>query len=383
MKYDFDTNYDRRSSESIKWRLFGEAALPMWVADMDFRSPEPVIRALHERVEHGIFGYPEEPPELRALLVERMTSHYHWQVKAEEILFLPGVINSFNLVCHAATQPGDDLVIQTPVYPPFFSVARNTATHRLEVPLVEAADGSYGIDHEAFEAALSDRARVFILCNPHNPVGRVFRREELQRLAKICVRHGVLICSDEIHCDLVYTGQAHIPIASLGDEVAQNTVTLMAPSKTFNIAGLECSFAIVQNAELRQKMQAARKGLLGGVNLLGLTAGLAAYRECQDWLDELLVYLEANRDLVFDFVNQQLPGVRMTRPEGTYLAWLDCRQAGLLPDPAEFFIKEAGVVLNSGSDFGAPGNGFVRLNFGCPRSLLVEGLERLRQALAR
>ncbi len=382
MRYDFDTVYDRQKTESVKWGLFGEA-LPMWVADMDFRSPEPVIRALRERVEHGIFGYPMEKEELRALVTQRMADRYGWQVKGEEIIFLPGVITGFNLASQAVTRPGEEMVIQTPVYPPFFNVAANSGTRRLEVPLLQLSDGAYGIDFQAFEEALTPQTHFFLLCNPHNPVGRVFRRDELQRLAEICLRHGLVICSDEIHCDLIYSGHHHVPVASLSEEISQSTITLMAPSKTFNIAGLECSFAIVQNAALRQKMQEARRGMFGGVNLLGLTAALAAYRDGQDWLDQLLSYLEANRDYLCNFVKDQLPGVRLSAPEGTYLAWLDFRSIGLPSDPAKFLKENANVILNCGGEFGAPGEGFARMNFGCPRSLLEDGLQRIRKALVK
>jgi cystathionine beta-lyase len=214
-------------------------------------------------------------------------------------------------------------------------------------------------------------------------VGRVFGREELEYMAGICLRHGVVICSDEIHCDLIYSGNRHIPIASLSPETAQNTITLMAPSKTFNIAGLECAIAIIQNPDLRQKFHHSYKGLVGGINLMGWVAALAAYRDGQDWLDQVLVYLETNRDFMFDFVMKELPGLRMTRPEGTYLAWLDCRQAGIEGNPYEFFLHNARVALSDGASFGCGGEGFVRLNFGCPRAMLTEALERMKKALLK
>jgi len=285
------------------------------------------------------------------------------------------------LACHTLADPGGSALVQTPVYPPFLSAAKNAGMTRQDSPLLPDADLSYQIDWTGFEAAITDQTRLFILCNPHNPVGRVFRRDELERMAEICLRRGVPICSDEIHCDLLYRGHQHIPMASLSPEVARSTITLMAPSKTFNIAGLQCSFAIIQNPNLRQAFQQAGQGLVGWVNVMGLVAGLAAYRHGQAWLEALLPYLQANRDFLHQYVREHLPGVKMGLPEGTYLAWLDCRQAGISGSPYDFFLKEARVALNNGEAFGPGGEGFVRLNFGCPRATLVQALEQMRAAL--
>ena len=382
MSYNFDDFPDRKPTESIKWHYFEEDVLPMWVADMDFVSPEPVIQALHQRVEHGIFGYPCDMPEFIQVIVERMLERYGWHINPEDVVLIPGVVSGFNLVARAVVDPSEGVLVQTPVYPPFLSAPASAGLLRQEMELTCNPDGSYSIDYKAFEDAITDQTRLFILCNPHNPVGRVFRPDELERLAEICLRHKVIICSDEIHCDLIFSGQRHTPIASLQPEIAQNCLTLIAPSKTFNIAGLACSAAIVQNPDLRKKLQSVRHGLVGGVNLLGQVAGLAAYRHGQPWLDELLVYLEANRDFLYDFVNNELPGIRMSRPEGTYLAWLDCRQAGFDGNACEFFIKNARVAMNDGATFGKGGEGFLRLNFGCPRSMLAEALERMKKALS-
>jgi cystathionine beta-lyase len=381
MTYDFDEIIDRVESDCIKWRHYDRDALPMWVADMDFRSPEPVIRALHERVEHGIFGYAEEPCDLRDLIVDRLQRMYGWQVAPEAIVFLSGVVTGFNLVCAAFASPGDGVLVQTPVYPPILSAPRHHRLVRQATELVRGVDGRYSINLDAFEASISERSRLFLLCNPHNPVGRVFTPAELAGMADICLRHDLLICSDEIHCDLVFNGHPHTPIAALDPAIAARTITLMAPSKTYNIAGLNCSFAVVENSDLRKQFQAGRAGMVGDVNLLGFTAALAAYRDGQPWLDELLSYLKGNRDLLVDYVNQKLPGVRTIAPEGTYLAWLDCRQADLSGKPFDFFLERARVAVNDGATFGQGGEGFVRLNFGCPRSLLVEGLERMRAGL--
>ncbi len=383
MAYDFDQQINRRQTESVKWGAYDQDVLPMWVADMDFRSPEPVIRALRERVEHGVFGYPAAPAELRQALVERLQRLYGWQVSPEALFFLPGVVTGFNLACHALASPGEGVLVQTPVYFPILYAPGNAGLTRDEMKLTQQSDGRYVIDFDLFEKTITSKTHLFILCNPHNPVGRVFTRQELERMAEICLRHNIIICSDEIHCDLLFKGSAHVPMASLSPEVADRTVTLIAPSKTFNIAGLECSVAIVTNPELREKLKTGNKGLVSWVNIFGLAAALAAYRDGQPWLDELLRYLEANRDFLFEYVRRQLPGVALCKPEGTYLAWLDCRALNIQDKPGEFFLREARVAMNDGASFGQGGEGFVRLNFGCPRSLLVEALDKLRGALGK
>jgi cystathionine beta-lyase len=382
MHYDFDKVPDRRSTESGKWRYYEPDVLPLWVADMDFVSPEPVIRKLRERVEHGIFGYPYEVKELRQIILNRLEERYAWQVQPEDLVFLPGVVKGLNMACHAFAPAGQAVLVQTPVYPPFLSApGYSGASLQIAELIQDPTTGNYHIDWESFEKAFNDQTRLFILCSPHNPVGRVWQREELEHMAEICLQKNVLIVSDEIHCDLIYPGYRHIPIASLNPQIAQQTITLMAPSKTFNIAGLEFSFAVIQNPKLRKHFENAHQGLVGHINLMGWVAALAAYREGQDWLDQLLVYLQANRDFLFDALSQELPGVHMVKPEGTYLAWLDCRGANIQGSPYEFFLQKARVALNDGETFGKGGVGFVRLNFGCPRSLLVEGLERMKRAL--
>lgn len=378
---DFAVIPDRRASDSIKWHVYASDVIPMWVADMDFLSPQPVIQALQRRVSHGIFGYSEEPVEFRELLVQRLDEKYRWKIEPDDIVFLPGVVLGFNLACHAFTEPGDAYLIQTPVYGPFFNVAQNTGLECKEVELIRSKENRYSIDFDAFKNALDHQTRLFLMCNPHNPVGRVFTREELIRMAQICLENDVVICSDEIHCDLVYSGAQHIPIASLTSEIANKTVTLMAPSKTYNIAGLDCSFAIIQNPELRTQFLQARKGLVGGVNLLGMTAALAAFRDGQPWLDAVLTFLEKNRDFLYEFVHDRLPGMKMPLPEATYLAWLDCSGIGIEEEPSKFFLENARVAMNNGGWFGKPGKGFVRLNFGCPRPQLENALLRMEKSL--
>jgi cystathionine beta-lyase len=381
MTYDFDRLIDRRASDSDKWHYYGENVLPLWVADMDFPSPEPVIRALRERVEHGVFGYPTEPPELRPILVERLQRLYGWQVDPRALIFLPGVIAGFNQATHAVTTPGDGVLAQTPVYSPILRAPGNASCTLDEMELTRQPDGSYAVDFDSFEAAITERTRIFILCNPHNPVGRVFRRDELERMAEICLKHNLVICSDEIHCDLLFSGQRHLPIASLSPEIEAHTITLMAPTKTYNVAGIHASVAIIPDPELREQFRAAQAGLVPHPGTMGYTTMLAAYRDGQPWLDAVLRYLEANRDLLVEYVNMRLPGITTHWPEGTYLAWLDCRQAGIPGNPHKFFLEQAQVAMNDGATYGRGGEGFVRLNFACPRSTLSQALEQMRQAL--
>jgi cystathionine beta-lyase len=381
MPYDFDRIIDRRHSDSVKWRVYDADVLPLWVADMDFLSPEPVIRALQERVQHGVYGYGVEPKELRELLVARLAELYGWKVKEDAIVFIPGVVAAFNVAARAVTAPGDGLLVQTPVYGPMLSVAGNFGLVMQDMELTRLADGRYEADMERMAATMTDRTAAFILCNPHNPVGRVFRPDELAAMADLCRQRGAVIISDEIHCDLIFSGYRHTPIASLAPEIEAKTITLMAPSKTFNVAGLGSSFAVIPDEGLRSRFKAAGKDIVPHGDILGLTAALAAYRDGAEWLAECLRYLEANRDFTAEFVAKEQPGVRMSPMEGTYLAWLDCREANLPDRPAQFFAQRARVGLNEGDWFGRGGAGFVRLNFGCPRATLAEALERMARAL--
>ena len=381
MKYDLDRTIDRRTSDSVKWHYYDQDVLPLWVADMDFPSAQPILDALHDRVDHGIFGYTYHKlfPGLHQTLQERLERLYNWHVEPDDILFLSGVVVGFNLACHAFGEPGDDVLVQPPVYFPFLSAPGN-AGQRAVYARVDRAGSSYEIDMAAFEQAITERTGLFILCNPHNPIGRVFRSTELEQMAEICLRHDMIICSDEIHCDLVFDGHKHVPIASLSPEIAQRTITLMAPSKTFNIPGLGCSFAIVQNPDLRKRFLAAGGGLLHGVNVLGYTAALAAYQHGQEWLDQVLAYLQDNRDFMSQYVAKRLPGIDFIDLEGTYLAWLDCRATPIADQPAQFFLDQARVGLNEGTRFGPGGEGYARLNLACARSTLVEALDRMERA---
>ncbi len=386
--YDFDQIIQRRGTDSSKWGKYADDVLPMWVADMDFKSPEPIVRALSARVREATFGYGAESDALREVICARTEEQYGWTIRPDDIIFLPGLVCGLNAVARAIGEPGDGILANTPVYGPFLSAPadQQRRLHCADLAMTLRHAGNqeiihYEVDFDALEAAIEPNTRLFSLCNPHNPVGRAYTRRELEQLAEICTRHDLVICSDEIHCELLLGSTRHVPIASLSPELAARTITLIAPSKTYNLPGLGCSMAIVPNVDLRRRMSAAAAGIVPHVNVLGYVAALAAYAECEDWLMALRRYLTANRDFVVDYVNKNLPQLHVTRPEATYLAWLDCRNAGIPGNPATFFLEQAKVALNDGKFFGEAGEGFVRLNFGCPRPLLLQGLEQISAAL--
>jgi cystathionine beta-lyase len=385
IQYDFDLPYERRGTDSEKWKAFGNEVLPLWVADMDFPAPPAVLQALHERVAHGIFGYGGVTAELSEAICHRLWEYYHWAVTPDQLLFLPGLVSGLNISCRAVCPPGAGVLVQTPIYPPFLSAPVNQGLHLNIAELFVTRSKQwlhYSIDYNAFEAAIQSHTRLFMLCNPHNPVGRCYTREELINLAEICTRNDLIICADEIHCDLLLENSSHLPIASLSPEIAKRCITLMAPSKTFNIAGLYCGFAIIQNPSLRKQYQLAAQGIMPEVNLLGFTAALAAYKNGETWHKELMVYLNGNRNVFTDYVQEHLPMLRTTIPEGTFLAWLDCSATGIIGNQHEFFLNHAKVALNDGQRFGQGGNDFVRLNFGCSRSTLTQALMQMKLALA-
>jgi cystathionine beta-lyase len=382
MRYDFDQVVERRGTDSIKWGIHENDVLPMWVADMDFVSADPVIKALHGRIEQRVFGYTRPSQALTRAIQQRLKRLYNWPVRELDILYLPGIVTGLNIGYQAFAAPGEAILAQPPVY---FHFLRDPLQHGriLQDPPVVQKGGSYEIDYDQFERAITKETRLFVLCNPHNPVGRVYTKPELLKIAEICLRHRLIICSDEIHCDLVYAPHSHTPIASLAPEIEERTVTLMAPSKTFNIAGLECGYAIITNAGLRNLWKNFTYGLIPGVNILGHVAALAALTDGQDWLDQVLTYLQGNRDCLHDFLRTKMPSIRMSRVEATYLGWLDCRETGIGPNPARFFLDRARVALNDGEEFGRGGAGFVRLNFACPRQGLIQALDRMKVALER
>jgi len=382
MRYDFDQVRERRRSDSIKWKKYGDEVIPLWVADMDFISAEPILEALRQRVDQGFFGYTCPPEALRLLIRERLQRQYRWYIQDEELFFLPGLVCGLNLSFLSFTNPGEGVLVQPPVYHHFVKDPVLHGRALVDPPLVPRGD-TYEIDFDAFEQSITDRTKIFILCNPHNPVGRVYTQQELQRLADICLRHGLIICSDEIHCDLLYPPFRHIPMATLSPEIADRCVTLMSLSKTYNLAGLGFAFAIIQNPELQKSWKNTSLGIVPHVTIMGHVAALAALKEGGEWLAQVLAYLRDSRDFLSQYMKERLPGIHGTHIEATYLAWLDCRQAGTPGDPFDFFLREAKVALMDGKEFGRGGEGFVRLNFACPRKTLTEALDRMSDAIRR
>jgi cysteine-S-conjugate beta-lyase len=378
-KFDFDEIVDRRGTASEKWDKYrGTDIIPLWVADMDFRSPPPVIQALHDRVSHGVFGYSHAPDGLVQAVVDSLSSEYGWEIRKEWITWLPGLVTGLNVTCRAVGGLNDDVITFTPVYPPFMSAPPLEGRNVIKVPLKEE-EGRWGLDLEALDAAVTPKTKLLLLCSPHNPVGRVWTLQELTALAEFAERHDLVICSDEIHCGLVLDESVrHVPMATLSEDTARRTITLMAPSKTFNVPGLGCSFAVISDDSLRRSFRKAMGRIVPHVNLLGFTAAEAAYLYGEEWRRELIEYLRGNRDLVAREV-ATMPGLHVAHVEATYLSWIDVRETGI-EDPVTFF-EEAGVGLSGGSDFGLPG--FVRLNFGCRSALLSEALRRMRAALDR
>jgi cysteine-S-conjugate beta-lyase len=376
--FDFDTVIDRCGTGSEKWEKYaGKDILPMWVADMDFRSPPAVLEGLRRRTEHGVFGYTKASAEVIDAVVDMLERDFGWKIDPAWLVWLPGLVSGLNVTCRSVGEAGDDVLTLVPVYPPFLSAPRFSGRGLVRVPMHENAN-RWGIDFNRLEAALTPRTRLFMLCNPHNPVGRVFDLAELQQLAEWSLRHGVIVCADEIHCGLVLDPEKrHIPFATLGAEVAESTITLMAPSKTFNLAGLGCSFAIIPSESLRRGFVQAKAGIVPMLNPYGYLAAEAAYRDCEEWRRALIDYLRGNRDALAEALKRWPGGLSMAPVEGTYLAWIDIRQAGL-DEPVRFF-EAAGVGLQDGREFDGPG--FVRLNFGCPRSVLNEALARMGRAL--
>lgn len=380
MKYNFDKIIDRRSSDSIKWNLFDADVLPLWVADMDFPSPPEVINALRNRIDHRLFGYTKTQESTRRSVQKWMLNRHGWKIETEDILMIPGVVQAFNVAAAAFSQPGDSVLIQTPAYHPFFDIRSNVNLKQSISPLLTDSNGCYRLDSPSFKNALLPGTRIFMLCNPHNPTGRVFSKSELLSIAQSCQQNNTIICSDEIHSDITYSGFKHTPIGSLSPEIAQNTVTLVSTTKTFNLAGLKSSAVIIPNPRLRELFSRQLSGFVGSVNILGETALSAAYDNGSEWLEQLLCYLENNRQFLLEFISSELPLVDIYPPEGTYLAWLNCSNLDL-PNPGEFFLNKARVGLNSGEWFGVDYSGHVRLNFACPLEILAEALDRMKGAI--
>lgn len=378
MKYDFDKTIDRRATNSYKWDSAPEGVLPMWVADMDFRTAPAIIDALQKRVAHGIFGYTRVPDAYYDAVTSWFSRRHGWDIDREWIIYTSGVVPAVSAVIKALTVPGDKVIVQTPVYNCFFSSIRNNGCEIVSNPLRRTAD-TYEMDFDALERCAADpRAKVMLLCNPHNPAGRVWTPDELTRLGNICLRNGVTVVADEIHCELVYQGFKYTPFASLSDAFLHRSVTCLSPSKAFNIAGLQIANIVAFDNDLRSRIdKAININEVCDVNPFGVAATIAAYNEGEEWLNQLVDYLHGNYEAMAEFCRRELPEFPITRLEGTYLVWMDCSSLGMPSDVLEHaLLDDARLWLNAGTMYGAEGEGYMRWNIACPRSVMLDGLNR-------
>lgn len=378
MKYDFDKTIDRRATNSYKWDSAPEGVLPMWVADMDFRTASAIIDALQKRVAHGIFGYTRVPDAYYDAVTSWFSRRHGWNIDREWIIYTSGVVPAVSAVIKALTVPGDKVIVQTPVYNCFFSSIRNNGCEIVSNPLRRTAD-TYEMDFDALERCAADpRAKVMLLCNPHNPAGRVWTPDELTRLGNICLRNGVTVVADEIHCELVYQGFKYTPFASLSDAFLHRSVTCVSPSKAFNIAGLQIANIVAFDNDLRSRIdKAININEVCDVNPFGVAATIAAYNEGEEWLNQLVDYLHGNYEAMAEFCRLELPEFPITRLEGTYLVWMDCSSLGMPSDALEHaLLDDARLWLNAGTMYGAEGEGYMRWNIACPRSVMLDGLNR-------
>ena len=387
MSYDFDTVLDRWNTNSVKWdgmegRYGTKDAVPMCVADMDFKAPPEVVHALEARASHGIYGYTLRSDSYFEAVVDWMKNRHGFEIEKDWIAHSPGVVSGLGFVVEALTNPGDKVIIQPPVYYPFRRILEVGRRQIVENCLVYE-DGRYTMDYDDVERKAAAGAKMIILCSPHNPVGRVWTRDELVRLGEICLHYNVLIVADEIHGDLIYEGYTHVPFGSISRDYAEHSITCMAPSKTFNLAGLQTSNLIIANQELRDRVnQTITNHFVFGANVFGVVALEAAYRHGGPWLDALMEYLKGNLNLVMQYIESRIPSIKVIRPEGTYLVWLDCRELGLdVKELDNFMLRKARVALDEGHIFGHGGEGFQRLNIGCPRSVVEQGLVQLEKAM--
>lgn len=387
-KYNFDQYIDRKHTASMKWgltkSLFGSVdVLPMWVADMDFEAPPEVIEAIRQRADHGIFGYSYVPSSAGEAFKEWLEKRHGWVIEPEWILYTPGVVPAIGMAIQALTEPGDKVLVQPPVYTPFFNMIRNNNRVIVHSPL-EIKDNRFHINMDDFEAKLREGVKLFLLCNPHNPGGRVWTEEELRQMAELCLKYDVIIVSDEIHSDLVFKPHKHVPVASLSGDIAEKTVTFMAPSKTFNLAGLQASTVIIKNERMRRAFRTVQTRL--GITSLNPFAAIGletAYRHGEEWLEELLDYLYENIMTAKDFIDREIPGISVMIPDATYLIWLDCRKLGLSDREIwDALTKKGKLGLEPGPKYGPGGEGFLRMNVGCSRKILMEGLNRLKKAFS-
>ena len=387
MKFNFDKIIDRTNNFSAKWsemnKNFGtNDLLPMWVADMDFLTAPCVMEALKDRLEQGIFGYTTRPSSYNESIVNWLDNRFSWKINQEWLMFSPAVITSISLLIQNLTQKNDKIMIQEPVYSPFHNIVESNERSLVISPLVKLDDGSYVMDYEDIESKIKD-VKVFILCNPHNPVGRVWTREELTRLGEICLKHNVLVISDEIHSDIILKNHKHTPFASISKEFRENTITCMAPTKTFNLAGLQSSFLVISNPYYYEVMDKAFSILdIKRNNAFSLVATEAAYNYGEDWLYELIKYIEDNVDFAIDYIKNHMPQLKVKKPEGTYLLWVDFSNLNVdKKDLKNALINKGRIALSDGSSFGIGGDGYYRINLACPRSMVLEGLKRIEFAI--
>lgn len=392
MTYNFDQIIERRHTNSIKWTQYPEDVMPLWVADMDFRTPEPILDSLRATLDHGVLGYEFIQRHTQEAVAGRMARLYGWQVDPEWVVASTGVVTGFNIAARMVCEPGDGILIHTPVYNMFYTLYKNLNLVQQSNPISLVQAGNViqpELDMEGFAKAFHSnhaQTRMFLFCHPHNPLGRVFTREELQSMAELCLQNDAVIVSDEIHSELILDGSKHIPLATLSPEIADKTITLVAASKTFNTAGLFCAFAIIPNADMRQRFKQVNDEITGHVSSLGLIASETAFSGvCDDWLKELLVYLKDNRDFVAEYLTENFPAAKFTIPHATYLQWIDfseyLKTGRMDKRPFDFFMEKAKVAFSDGKVFGEGCENYVRLNFASPRSVLTEGLERMRKSL--
>ncbi len=394
MKYDFDAVFDRKNTGSAKWdmvkALFGsDDVIPMWVADMDFPVAQPILEALQKRAAHPFYGYSYPSKNVISAVVDRMQQKFNWEIDPEWVVFTPGVIAALNVAVRTITHPGDAIILQPPVYYPFFSTITGSGCQIVLNPLIYR-HRKYHMDYESLagiyksgnQGIAANRIKGVIFCNPHNPVGRLWRKEEQARMGEIVIRQGGIVIADEIHCEILFKGNQHTPFATISEEFALNSITCMAPSKTFNLAGLEASSIIIPNPQLRQNFVNTMSGITPRPNLFGYTALEAAYRYGDEWLQQLLGYLQDNLTFMTDFVRSKIPRIKVIKPQGTYLVWLDCRKLEMDNiSLRRFFREQARVGLDDGFIFGNGGEGFQRINIACPRALLAAALSRIEKAV--
>ncbi|MEK5476526.1 MalY/PatB family protein [Paenibacillus sp. FSL R5-0407] len=387
MTYEFNERTMRRGTLSYKWdqgqTLFGdEEVLPLWVADMDFKCSPAIIQAVTERAAQGIYGYTIRSKDYLNAITGWFQRRHGWNVDESWLTDSPGVVPSLSLAVQSLTEPGDEIILQSPVYNPFYDVIQRNGRKLAESPLL-LKNGRYEMDYEKLETLMSGGAKLLLLCSPQNPGGRVWTKEELVRLGDLCVKYDVKVIADEIHCDLVFPGHQHFPFASLSEQFAERTITCLAPSKTFNMPGLSTSFTVISNPRLKRRFDERIHALsIGSVNFFGPPATIAAYNDSEPWLDALLTYVAANQEFAISYLSNHLPALVPVRSEGTYLLWLDCRALGLdSKELKQLMYKEAKIAFNEGSIYGREGEGFLRINLACPRDLLAEALDRFTSAV--